>query len=364
MEYENLEDVVFALEHYATLLDKFPNNVTLMLGITELSENYDGILMETPGEKANTKKKAFEPLLIDCYNQLLLVVEDKKIHENIFGKKILLHVKKKDKDEFLLASSRYKDYADLAYDTLFEHAKSVSDAKEREFFYDWLLELQPCDEGAALGKALAIVERDVNEAINFCNQKFESNYLSHFLRASILKKIGRYEQAIENLDIAINMPDSANMFERLKKEKIECLVALKRIDEAVKLVPTNLEKAQVYYDANDLQNTVLYATKSMSAGDRSKSLHALLGCAKYGQGKFGDAAKWLRTWSELEPQSAAAWYWLGQAVLKSDPHKIGNLREALACLKKAKDLKYANVSDREIYLISERITVLEQRKWV
>ncbi|MBI4095684.1 MAG: hypothetical protein HY438_02390 [DPANN group archaeon] len=372
MEYENLDDIVFALKHYSMLLDKFPDNITILSGKIEILEGLEGNLegklpLYGPSTVygAPTPILTLEECLIECYDKMLLICKDEFLKNKTLQKKLLIHIKQKDKREFLLATSRYKDYASAAYHILRGYAKAVCDAREREFFYDWLLELRPCDETAALEKALALAERDVSSALDFSKQKFENKHWGHYIRASIFRKLGQYELAIGHLNVALNSkPDSAKMFEQLRSEKIVCLLALKKIDEAVNLAPNNLQKAQVYYGANDLPNTVRYATKAIEEERSSELPYMLIGRARYGQGKFSDAAKWLRQWTTLAPQNAEAWYWLGQSVLKSDPHKINNLRDALACLEKARELKYADVSDREISLISERINVLEQRRWV
>src|SRR3989344_2262238 len=314
MEYENLDDIVFALEHYSELLEKFPDNLILLSGKVEILEGIEGTLMT---ERENIIMLWPHKAVIPYYDKILLICKDESLKNKTLQKKLRVHIKQKDKREFLLASSRH-NYVSEAYSILQEHAKGMRDAKEREFFYDWCLELRSCDEDAALGKALALAERDVNSALEFSKQKFESRYWGHYIRASIFRKLGQYELAIENLNAALSgTPESATLFERFKKEKIACLLAFKKIDDAVSLAPTNLEKAHIYYAANDLTNTVLYATKSIKEGNHSKLPYMLIGRAKCGQGKFSDAAKWLKQWTGLEPQNAESWYWLGQAVLKS-----------------------------------------------
>ncbi len=372
MAYENLDDIVFALTQYEELLQKFPNDVKLLSGKAEILEGLD------INDKINFGNQETVAILerAKCYVLILeMSVRGSSEWNKALKSKLNLIIDADRKTAFVAAFTKY-DRKHFACDVLAEKIKDRKNLNEVEYMFDWLLEFEPNNLLSVHGKALAISQRNLTESLTFCDnyiQGFGEEFWPWYVKGTVLKSIGRHEEALKYFAEAQNKPNKVTVasawsriyFESARKNivpmTVDCLLALGRHGEAIRMAPSNIEKAEICYKTRDYSGAKDFAGRAINENPNNPMAHQLRGHAYYGLKKYGSAADAYGVWVQLRSQNADAWYWLGEATMREDPYKVENLEKAVQCFETARKLGKSNIPDGMLKQLNERISVLHSR---
>ncbi len=349
-KYENLDDIVFALEQYDQLLTEIPYNTDLLEGKIEILRGLEEVIL-VGGKEINPVLE-----LNRCYNHILnTAAHDSPVWDRTAKRKIDLCIDAGKKNWLIAAIMKYKinNFAcTLIYKRIIDDRCSWP---EKEQLVDWLLEFSPdCPPGMTY-KALAISKKNLNAGLEFCDkyiQKRGETFLPWHTKAHILNAAGNYGEAIAYYNEArkrladVKVPSWSFEFVEstwasIIPATISCLLAAGKHKDALELAQTPIQKANIHYVLKEYANAKKILLPFIEA---DKTAAMLLGHSDYAMENFDGATAAYKAWTALEPKNADAWYWLGKSNIMAGP-TLNALEIALQCFKRSKSLGNANLTE-------------------